>query len=60
MDVKKIRTASGMSQQQFAGEIGVSVTTVSNWEVGKVKAIHPLIRHEIEKFAKRHKIGLDE
>ncbi len=33
--VRKIRQARGWSQERLAHEIGISFTTVSNWERGK-------------------------
>lgn len=36
MDVKELRSSLGLSQEQFAKKIGVSVRTVANWEAGKV------------------------
>ncbi|WP_339383259.1 helix-turn-helix domain-containing protein [Oculatella sp. LEGE 06141] len=33
--MKAIRELLGLSQQEFAGLLGVSITTVSRWERGK-------------------------
>jgi putative transcriptional regulator len=35
IDVKAIRTALGMTQQEFAGRFGFSVNTLRHWEQGK-------------------------
>ena len=35
VDVRAIRTKLGMTQEQFAGQFGVSVNTLRHWEQGK-------------------------
>ncbi len=35
VDVKAIRAALGMTQQEFAGRFGFSVNTLRHWEQGK-------------------------
>lgn len=35
VDVKSIRAALGLTQAQFADQVGVDQSTVSNWEKGK-------------------------
>ncbi len=35
VDVKAIRVRLGMSQSEFAGMIGVSTSTLQNWEQGR-------------------------
>ena len=37
MDTKTIRIKAMLSQKEFAKEIGVSITTISKWELGKCK-----------------------
>jgi len=37
MDPKKLRTELGMTQQELAVALGVSLSTVANWETGRVK-----------------------
>ena len=37
MDVKELRSRLGMTQQQFAHEVGVSIRIVGYWESGKKK-----------------------
>lgn len=34
-EIRAVRKGKGMTQQQFAVEIGVNVTTVARWESGK-------------------------
>ena len=33
--VKKLRTVSGLTQEQFAAKIGVTFSTVNRWENGR-------------------------
>jgi putative transcriptional regulator len=40
-DVKAIRTRLGRSQSEFALMIGVSVSTLQNWEQGRRKPVGP-------------------
>ena len=35
IDVQRIRTKLGMTQEQFAGEFGFSVNTLRHWEQGR-------------------------
>jgi len=35
IDVRALRDALGMTQEEFAREVGVSFTTVSRWETGR-------------------------
>lgn len=52
MNIKKIRSEYGYTQQSFADEIGVSIATVQNWEAGKtipntkIKIIETLIKQK--------------
>lgn len=36
-DVRKIRSKTGLSQSQFAASIGVTTSSLQNWEQGKRK-----------------------
>jgi len=44
MDIKKVREQLGLTAEELAQKLGVSVTTVSRWETG---------RHKPSKLAKR-------
>ena len=35
IDVRALRDTLGMTQEEFAWEVGVSFTTVSRWETGR-------------------------
>ncbi len=49
--VKKLRTAMGLTQEQFAAQIGVTFCTVNRWENGKGKP-SPLAMKQIEELDK--------
>jgi transcriptional regulator with XRE-family HTH domain len=53
--IKKIRKKTGWSQEAFAREVGVSFSTVNQWENGKRKP-SPLGLKQIEKIAVDMKI----
>jgi len=44
--VKDLRKAIGLTQEQFAAKIGVTVSTVNRWEQGKTKP-QPLAMKQI-------------
>ena len=39
-DVKEIRLSLGLSRDQLAAELGITATTVANWEFGRVEKLH--------------------
>lgn len=41
VDVKKIRTATGLTQDKFAGLIHVKAATLRNWEQGRRRPTGP-------------------
>jgi DNA-binding transcriptional regulator YiaG len=43
-EIKLIRKALSMTQEQFAAEIGVDHNTVSRWELGSLRVGQPAIR----------------
>ncbi len=45
--VKKLRTAMGLTQEQFAAKIGVTFSTVNRWENDKGKP-SPLAMKQVE------------
>lgn len=47
IDVRALRDALGMTQEEFAREVGVSFTTVSRWETGR-GAPSRLARRQLE------------
>ena len=53
-DVRPIRDAMGVTQQQFAYRLNVSVRIVSMWETGKVTNIHPANMSMLRTLKKKH------
>lgn len=37
MNIKSLRIAAGMTQEQFAAELSIERSTVSKWETGEAK-----------------------
>jgi len=51
-DIKTLRLKLRLTQEQFAQKIGVSFSTINEWERGKRKP-SPLALKQIETFKKR-------
>jgi len=54
--VRGLRAASGLTQEQFAAKVGVTVSTVNRWEKGKSEP-SPLAKHtmgELQKELRRN------
>ena len=49
MDIKAIRTALGLSQEELAHKIGVVGMTVHRWETGKAIP-HKMFRKQLAKI----------
>ena len=52
MNIKELRTASGMSQSQFAEYFGIPLDTLQNWEQGRRKCpdyLLDLIEYKLKK-----------
>ena len=49
MTVKEIRSALGLTQEQFANRMGVSFVTISRYELGKSKP-NSLARRELARL----------
>ncbi|MCK4886928.1 MAG: helix-turn-helix transcriptional regulator [Planctomycetes bacterium] len=52
--VKKLRTAFGLTQEQFAAKVGVTFSTVNHWENGEGLPF-PLAMKQIEEL--QNKLG---
>jgi DNA-binding transcriptional regulator YiaG len=50
--IKVLRTDRGLTQEQFARELGVSHMTISRWEKGR-SIPRGLSRSALDKFSKR-------
>ena len=49
--IRKLRTALGLTQEQFAAKIGVTYSTINRWENNKSKP-SPLAMQKIKKIQK--------
>lgn len=56
-ETKKIRRTVGMTQEEFAKELGLSRMTIAFWEIGKYEPSPMAIKRLIE-FCKEHKIRI--
>ena len=52
--IKKLRVASGLTQEQFASKVGVTLSTVNRWENSKGKP-SPLAMLRIKELQKESK-----
>ncbi len=57
MDIKRLRINLGMSQEDLAKILGVSLSTVRFWEYGRVRPSQ-LAREKLQKFLKQK--GIDD
>ena len=55
-EIKKLRESLGMTQEEFARELGVSFSTVSRWETGRGQPSR-LARQQIDQLRKSAKGG---
>lgn len=57
-EIKKLRQAQFMSQNDFAQKLGVSYATVNRWETGKSKPSYKTLKM-IDCFCKINQIDFD-
>jgi len=57
MDIKEARDALGLTQEELARKLDVSVATVSRWETGKCKP-SKLAKHRLEEVISKNKIDI--
>jgi len=50
--IRKVRSALGLTQEQFAARVGVTVSTVNRWENDKGKPC-PLAMRQIERLEQK-------
>ena len=55
--VRQLRSQLGMTQEEFAHELGMTVGTVNRWENGRFRPSR-LARTTIGEFARRHGVPL--
>ncbi len=51
-DIKRLRQTAGLSQEEFARELGISFATVNRWENNRA-APSRLARKSLDQFRKR-------
>ncbi len=52
-DIKRLRQTAGLSQEEFARELGISFATVNRWE-NKRAAPSRMARKMLDQFKKRN------
>ena len=57
--IKKIRQRSFMTQEQFAGEMGVAFSTVNRWENGKTIPNMTAMK-QLKDYCEQKNISFDE
>lgn len=54
---KKMRELTGMSQEQFAKELGTSVVSINRWENGK-SLPNPMAQQQLYLFCEKHNVDI--
>ena len=57
--VRRLRSKLGMTQEELAHALGITVGTVNRWENGRFRP-SKLARSTIQEFARKHGVVLDE
>lgn len=57
--VRRLRTKLGLTQEELAHELGITVGTVNRWENGRFRP-SKLARSTILEFAKKHGVSLED
>lgn len=57
--VRRLRTKLGLTQEELAHALGITVGTVNRWENGRFRP-SKLARSTIQEFARKHGVVLDE
>ncbi len=55
--IKKMRELTGMSQEQFAKELGTSVVSINRWENGK-SSPNPMAQQQLYSFCEKHNVDI--
>ena len=56
--VRRLRSKLGLTQEELAHELGITVGTVNRWENGRFRP-SKLARSTILEFAKKHGVSLE-
>jgi DNA-binding transcriptional regulator YiaG len=57
--VRRLRSKLGLTQEELAHELGITVGTVNRWENGRFRP-SKLARSTILEFAKKHGVSLED
>ena len=57
--IKAMRMRAGMSQEQFAKEIGTTVVSINRWENGK-SVPNPMAQNQLKQFCVNHDIDMTD
>jgi DNA-binding transcriptional regulator YiaG len=57
--IRRLRSKLGLTQEELAHALGITVGTVNRWENGRFRP-SKLARSTIADFARKHGIALDE
>lgn len=57
--IKKMRELVGMSQEQFAKELGTSVVSINRWENGK-SLPNPMAQQQLYSFCEKHNVEISD
>lgn len=58
-NIKKTRKKAFLSQEEFAKELKVSVSTINRWETGKVKPNLSALKH-LKSFCEKYNSPFDD
>jgi len=57
--VKQIRELAGLTQEQFARELGTTAVSINRWETGKT-SLNNLAQKQLYTFCKEHSLNVGE
>ncbi len=57
--VRRLRTRLGLTQEELAHALGITVGTVNRWENGRFRP-SKLARSTIQEFARKHGVDADD
>jgi len=57
--IRRLRSKLGLTQEELARELGITVGTVNRWENGRFRP-SKLARHTILEFARKHGVPVEQ